>query len=283
MKQIFLALTAILGFTGAAYAQSWLPADYTRLSKTYTRAGEPATLMLTVDFPDAGAPYATDIEGWLTRMADNAFIPGSRYSGNITDRTALGEFVAHKFFRFARTEIARDTVVPNPYRYNYSMLVQTVAPGFVTYAITSQLLFGDKQTMGGNQLVTYLYNGGDATNDLLFRKNKFKAVKEALLNAAFADSGFMQSRRVRNAGISKASQLRPLFSTVDDGWEGMMLPPAALMPQGVVFSYSSPVAGSGNAEWWQFTVPYQVLRNCFTPTAQQAISESYPMALAKSR
>lgn len=286
-SKITIALVAMTFATVSASAQ-WVPEpevvpDYTRLTKTYTQPGGNTSLTLTVDFPDAGAPYAGQVNSWLTRLADNAFIPNDNYGGQPWDHQALGQFVARKFFRFAKKEISHDSVTPNPYAYSYSMLANTVTEEFATYQISSQLSIGNKQTMTGKQYVTYLYNTGDATNDVLFAHNKFKAVKEALLNVAFGDAGFMQSRLVKGQGVQKASQLRPLFSPGgDDGWDGMVLPPAALTPQGVVFSFAPAVAGPSAKNWWHFTVPYSALRKCFSKEAEAAITAAYPLALQKN-
>lgn len=283
-------LLALLGVSTSAAqtapsvgSEPSVPTDYTRLTHVYTNPQGNERLALTVDFPDASAPYAGEVNAWLVRLADNAFLPGDSYGGQPWDHAALGQFVARKFFRFAAKEVKHDSVVPDPYAYTYSMLVATSAPGFITYRLSSDLQLGDRRTMIGRQFVTYLYNAGEATNDGLFSHSRFKDVKKALLAAAYADPQFMQSRLVQTQKPGNANALRALFSPAgDDGWDGMVLPPAALTPQGVVFSYTSPYVGAQAKQIYHITVPYSAIRKCFTKEAQAAIQASYPLALAKN-
>ena len=164
------------------------------------------------------------------------------------------------------------------------MLVNTQAPTFITYQLETGLQFGAKHTMMGRQLVTFIYGSGEADNDALFRQNKFKAVKEALLKSAFADADFMQSSYVAGQNVTKPSQLRGLFSpAVNDGWDGMVLPPAALTDAGVVFSFT-PAAGTPAAKsTYHFTVPYLTLQHCFTNEASQAITTAFPSVFVKPK
>ena len=129
-----------------------------------------------------------------------------------------------------------------------------------------------------------IYGSGEADNDALFRQNKFKAVKEALLKSAFADADFMQSSYVAGQNVTKPSQLRGLFSpAVNDGWDGMVLPPAALTDAGVVFSFT-PAAGTPAAKsTYHFTVPYLTLQHCFTNEASQAITTAFPSVFVKPK
>lgn len=277
----FITLILTLSIGAGAMAQqdatSLIHENFTRLSKTYTEPSSPATLSLTMDFPDPEAPYAGELDRWIVSLCDKAFIPGYSFGGVPTDRAALGRFVAGKFFRFVRNETRHDSVIPHPYEYTLAMTVHTEATGFITYSLSSDLQLGSRNTMAGQQLVTYLYNSGDATNDVLFARNKFKAVKEALLQAAFTDHTFMQSNLVKGQNISKWQQLRPLFSPEgDNGWDGMLLPPAALTDNGVTFSFSPASIGPEGRIWYHFTLPYSSLLKYFSKKAEQAITESYP-------
>lgn len=285
--QIILSALLLLGLANASAQWQNTPAvaaDYTRLTKTYNAPQGDAQLTLTVDFPDAYAPYAGEVNQWLVHLADRAFLSGDSFGGLPTDHAALGQFVARKFFRFAAQQVKHDVAEPSPYAYTYSMLVNTQAPTFITYQLETGLQFGAKHTMMGRQLVTFIYGRGEADNDALFRQNKFKAVKEALLKSAFADADFMQSSYVAGQNVTKPSQLRGLFSPAgNDGWDGMVLPPAALTDAGVVFSFT-PAAGTPAAKsTYHFTVPYLTLQHCFTNEASQAITTAFPSVFVKPK
>ena len=180
--QIILSALLLLGLANASAQWQNTPAvaaDYTRLTKTYNAPQGDAQLTLTVDFPDAYAPYAGEVNQWLVHLADRAFLSGDSFGGLPTDHAALGQFVARKFFRFAAQQVKHDVAEPSPYAYTYSMLVNTQAPTFITYQLETGLQFGAKHTMMGRQLVTFIYGSGEADNDALFRQNKFKALAVA--------------------------------------------------------------------------------------------------------
>lgn len=230
MKTRYLALVAM-----QICALAVMAAPFERYEKSYTRPGRAATLTLTVDYPQTDAGSATGLCDWLLRLADKSFVPGRRFTGDKASVAEIGAFVANKFFTFADRQAGADHV--NPYHYYYSLTVETAQEQYVTYRLRTRLEYGQRVTMLGDRLITYFYGAGELTNDMLFRHSKFKSVKQTLLRTAFADSAFMELPLVSGEGITKWQHLRPLFCVDgDDSWNGMLLPPSALLPSGVAFS-----------------------------------------------